>query len=84
MSNDHGERRVSALKLWHLVVGLVLTVLGGAATLGFVWGTLTSDIRALQLQTQDMKGVPGRLDVMDTKLDGLKEDIAELKSGGTR
>ena len=38
----------ATLQLWQFVVGLALTALGGAVTVGFAWSNVTSDLTQLR------------------------------------
>lgn len=41
-------KMAETLKVWHLVVGLSVTILGGAATAGFAWASVTKDLYQLR------------------------------------
>lgn len=61
------------LKLGHLLLGLTLTILGGAFTAGVAWSSISSDVQTLKEGQSQMRE-------LSTEVHKLQNDVSEIKA----
>lgn len=69
----------SPLRVWHLVVGLSVTVLGGAFTAGSAYASMSSDIRQLQGKAQTIDAFNERMARMEERMISQSNQLTDLK-----
>ena len=68
------------LQVWHLVLGLAISILGGFFTAGASYAGVTGDIERLKVKAAQVEDQAGRLIRIEEKQSQTAESLEEIKS----